>query len=408
MCIVKGEISSIKNVILMPNYKYQYSHKKIKRGALMKKSVFIILIIFLLNISFISAASYTQTAADVSPGVFSDGDYYFPSTLYVGTDSSSGTVTPAVFIGTDADDYGIYYFGSEYAYPLYIISGHTGGYGVYAKANIGVYGETEDGNGIYGKATGNGIGVKAYSTNKAFYATGADYGLYIADSNTYGVIAYSDSVGGKFIGDSQGVSGTGDYYGGYFSSDTTGVYGLADVTGVWGVSSSSASSECGVKGENSNSDNIGYLGCKNNGIYTPDDADVDGNLDVGSCSGCDIAEHFLGNGLEPGDVVVLDSTASRGVKKTTKPYDKLAAGIVSTDPTIVMGLEDGVPIALSGVVPTKVIGAVHIGDLLTTSSTAGYAMACQDYQKCTGAIIGKAMEENKEGKGKITALVMLG
>jgi len=35
-------------------------------------------------------------------------------------------------------------------------------------------------------------------------------------------------------------------------------------------------------------------------------------------------------------------------------------------------------------------------------------MACADYQKCQGAIIGKAMEENTGGKGTITALVMLG
>ncbi|PIN80749.1 hypothetical protein COV16_00380, partial [Candidatus Woesearchaeota archaeon CG10_big_fil_rev_8_21_14_0_10_34_8] len=89
-----------------------------------------------------------------------------------------------------------------------------------------------------------------------------------------------------------------------------------------------------------------------------------------------------------------------------KPYNKLAAGIVSTDPTITMGLEEGVPIALSGVVPTKVVGKVEIGDLLTTSSVAGHAMACDDYDKCKGAIIGKAMEENKEGF--VLALVMLG
>ncbi|MBI5391595.1 hypothetical protein HZB00_01195, partial [Candidatus Woesearchaeota archaeon] len=90
------------------------------------------------------------------------------------------------------------------------------------------------------------------------------------------------------------------------------------------------------------------------------------------------------------------------------PYNKLAAGIISTNPTLTMGIDEGVPIALAGVVPAKVIGTVHVGDFLTTSSTPGYAMACADYQKCAGAIIGKAMEENNAGKGKITALVMLG
>ncbi len=387
----------------------------------MKKNILLFLAIFLLPSVF--AASYQLTADTVVPGVFADGNYYFPSTLYAGTneDPGLGSGAPALYIGEDAPgSYGIYYYGTEYAYPIGVISGYSQStsYGaIFAKVSHGraLYGETSDTSSsnaaVYGKATGGaagvygydsdggGYGVRAYSSGKAFYASGADYGLYILDSNKYGVLAYSDSVGGRFIGDSYGVSGDGTYYGGYFSSDSIGVYG---------VSSSSTSKQCGLQGVDSASGNSGYIGCYNIGIYTPDDADVDGNLVVGSCSNCDIAEHFLGNNLEPGDVVVLDSTASRGVKKTTKQYDRLAAGIVSTAPTITMGLDDGIPIALSGVVPTKVVGKINVGDLLTTSSTAGYAMACNDYQKCQGAVIGKAMEAQEGGKGIITALVMLG
>ena len=48
---------------------------------------------------------------------------------------------------------------------------------------------------------------------------------------------------------------------------------------------------------------------------------------------------------------------------------------------------------------------------LTTSSTPGYAMKCQDRGKCAGAIVGKAMEVFDGGSGyygKIIALVVLG
>lgn len=402
---------------------------------------------FLLFLPSILAASYQLPADVVVPGVFNEGDYYFPSTLYVGAASYSGlgSVTPALVIGNDAgSSYGIYYSGSEYAYPLLINSGYSSGgsgYGVYAKVPDGVaaiYGETEDYSGIYGKATGtgdgvkgtatgggagvygydssgSGIGVKAASGSYGVYVTSISggnaptYGVYVTGADSYGVyVADSDHYGGKFVGASGGVYGEGDYYGVYGTSAAVGVRGDGDTIGVYGHSSSSTSRECGIKGYNSASGKSGYIGCYNRGIYTPDDAKVDGELVVGSCSGCDIAEHFLGENLEAGDVVVLDNNAVRGVRKTTKPYDKLAAGIVSTNPTITMGLEEGIPIALSGVVPVNVVGAIHIGDLLTTSFAPGYAMACADYQKCQGAIIGKAMEEQEGGKGIITTLVMLG
>lgn len=390
---------------------------------------------FIFIIPIVSATSYEQTAADISPGVFSEGEYYFPSNLILGTDSDPGLSSPASLYITDGSNDIPLYVTTGGSYGIYSTTSSTGSalYG-YSVSGRGLYGKTDASStsyaGVYGYATGgapaiygydssgSGIGVKAYSTNYGFYTSGADYGLYIPDADTYGVyVASSDHYGAKFVGDTGGVYGDGDYYGIYGNSeiigvrgngDTYGVYGYSDATGVYGYSTSSESLECGVKGYNQGSGNTGYVGCYNYGLYTPDDAGIKGELKVGSCDGCDIAEHFLAENLEPGDVVVLDPAKVRAVKKTTTPYNKLAVGIVSTDPTIVMGIDDGVPIALSGVVPTKVIGTVHVGDLLTTSSTAGYAMACINYQKCQGAVIGKAMEENKAGKGTITALVMLG
>lgn len=383
------------------------------------------LLIFVLITSV--SATYTQSAEDVSPAVFPEGEYFFPSAVYLGTDTDPGLTsmqTASLYV-TDADN----------VFGITAVSDSSSGAGVYASgSHAGIYGYSDDGKGVYGvsassssssagvygyansgspavygyDSSGSGIGVKAYSTHYGFYSSGAMYGIYIPSSlligglfygDVTGVKAYGATYGGRFEGDLYGVYGYSDSYGGYFEGDNTGVYGK---------STSSTSKECGVKGYNSASGNTAYLGCYNKGIYTPDDASILGALDVGSCSGCDVAEHFLGDNLEAGDVVVLDSTALQGVRKTTTPYDKLAAGIVSTEPTITMGLKEGVPIALSGVVPTKVIGKVNVGDLLTTSSTAGYAMACDDYNKCAGAIIGKAMENNAAGKGKIMALVMLG
>jgi hypothetical protein len=69
-----------------------------------------------------------------------------------------------------------------------------------------------------------------------------------------------------------------------------------------------------------------------------------------------------------------------------------------------------VPVAIVGIVPAKVSaenGPVGVGDLLTTSRTAGHAMRCEDEVRCVGAIVGKALEPLADGAGVIRVLVML-
>ena len=391
-----------------------------------------LLVIFtlLLFLPSITGASYTQTAADVSPGVFADGDYFFPTSTHIGlTDPPSSSSTYALYVSTEDQDYDYGIESYSYNDAIAILgraeesvgvygysTNHTGVYGISRSEETeyagvkgtatmgapGVYGySSSTAPGVYGyNSETSGIGVKAVATTYGFYTADATYGLYIPSADSYGVyVASSDGTGGRFTGDTYGVRATSDSIAGYFSGDSIGVFAYSEGSG---------NTHCAVQGYQSSSDQFGYLGCEDYALYADGDAKVDESLRVGSCSGCDIAEHFIGDDLEPGDVVVLDPTSANHVRKTTTPYDKLAAGIISTEPTITMGLSEGVPVALSGVVPTKVIGTVHLGDLLTTSSTPGYAMACTDYNKCTGAIIGKAMEENSEGEGVITALVMLG
>ena len=51
-------------------------------------------------------------------------------------------------------------------------------------------------------------------------------------------------------------------------------------------------------------------------------------------------------------------------------------------------------------------GAIHAGDLLTTSSHAGYAMKVTDKVAAIGAIIGKALGNLDSGTGTVPVLVM--
>lgn len=71
---------------------------------------------------------------------------------------------------------------------------------------------------------------------------------------------------------------------------------------------------------------------------------------------------------------------------------------------------DDVPVAIVGIVPTKVSaenGAIQVGDLLTTSATPGHAMRCDDKVRCIGAVVGKAMDSLATGTGVIKVLVTL-
>ena len=51
--------------------------------------------------------------------------------------------------------------------------------------------------------------------------------------------------------------------------------------------------------------------------------------------------------------------------------------------------------------------AIEIGDLLTTSSTPGYAMKASDSGKAFGCILGKAMASISSATGEIPILVCL-
>jgi hypothetical protein len=52
-------------------------------------------------------------------------------------------------------------------------------------------------------------------------------------------------------------------------------------------------------------------------------------------------------------------------------------------------------------------GAIKPGDLLVTSSTAGFAMKGTDRERITGAIVGKALGSLDNGVGVIEVLVTL-
>jgi hypothetical protein len=143
---------------------------------------------------------------------------------------------------------------------------------------------------------------------------------------------------------------------------------------------------------------------------------------VGGTCGGDYAESVDVSGsrtsYEPGDVLVISADAASDVARSTEPYSSLVAGIYSTKPGVVgrrqtidpRTSKTEIPMAMVGIVPTKVSaenGPIKRGDLLVTSSTAGYAMKGTDRSLMLGAVIGKALGNLDSGAGVIEVLVTL-
>jgi hypothetical protein len=156
--------------------------------------------------------------------------------------------------------------------------------------------------------------------------------------------------------------------------------------------------------------------------------DVVGHIRISNSAGGTVLE--MGEGLDysegfavsdkalisPGSVLVIDAKKPGQLRASDTAYDKKVAGIVAGAKGLRTGVslgsdESDAKVALAGRVYCNVdatASAVEAGDLLTTSSTPGYAMKAADYARAQGAILGKAMDSLEKGKkGQILVLVTL-
>ena len=135
--------------------------------------------------------------------------------------------------------------------------------------------------------------------------------------------------------------------------------------------------------------------------------------------GLDYAEGFDVSGgktMSPGTVLIIDAANPGKLAVSTTPYDTKVAGIIAGGKGMGSGVRLGAgqfdsDVALAGRVycnvDTREYG-IEPGDLLTTSSSTGYAMKVTDHARAQGAILGKAMEGIERGqRGQILVLVTL-
>lgn len=143
---------------------------------------------------------------------------------------------------------------------------------------------------------------------------------------------------------------------------------------------------------------------------------VDGNI---AAKYQDVAEWVDSvEALEPGTVVIIDSTGNNRVMAAGRSYDSRVVGAVSAQPGVLLG-EPGpgkILVAQSGRVRIKAdarYGAIRAGDLLVTSPKKGYAMRSKPVRvggasmHRPGTVLGKALESLTTGTGEILVLLTL-
>lgn len=151
------------------------------------------------------------------------------------------------------------------------------------------------------------------------------------------------------------------------------------------------------------SNNSFFLGASNNRWNTVYATTFNGVATTAQYA--DLAEIYLADKeYEFGTVVKIGGPAE--VTETTEWADLDVFGVVSQNPAYLMNSEaDGVPVALAGRVPVKVVGKVKKGDRLVSSSVPGYAEAVtQDYDY--EAVIGRSLEDKDSSEyGLVQAVV---
>ena len=315
-----------------------------------------------------------------------------------------------------------------------------------AQRGTGVSGSSQSGTGVTGTSV-TGVGVAAISEQgEGLYAGGPVNGVHAESAAGSGVWGNSGGTGNGVSGSANsgtGVSGSSQSGNGVSGTGLVGVKGaginvevddgLHSVTQLGVGVSGSSQNGIGVEGTGSvGVAGIGIdTGIKGTGKTGVEGISTDTNGTAGHFQGnvivtgdiqlanADCAEDFEIAGLEkvePGTVMMIDSEGK--LRQSEQAYDKRVAGVISGagkyKPGLILGREETsehrMPIALMGKVYCKVdaqFAAIEVGDLLTTSPTAGHAMKADDPTKAFGAVIGKALRPLDAGLGLIPILIAL-
>ena len=111
----------------------------------------------------------------------------------------------------------------------------------------------------------------------------------------------------------------------------------------------------------------------------------------------DLAEIYEADAeYEAGTVVKLGG--EKEITQTSNHADPDVFGVISTNPAYLMNSDaSGLPVALQGRVPVKVIGKIAKGERLVASDEPGMAWALGTDEYDARAIIGRSLQDKEDG-----------
>ena len=283
------------------------------------------------------------------------------------------------------------------------VYGHTSS----ATGGVGVMGESSSGEGVRGASHGPHGGVVGVNDWAGDGSPGSG-----------GTAGYFESTNGEGVrgtshGPHGGVVGVNDWAGDGSpgSGGTAGWFSSTNGEGIRGTSTSP--NHGGVVGVNSAGGDAGYFA---GNVTVTGDVVVQGDVRIPNADAAEDFDVAEGQCVTSGMVVVLDHEGA--LRPSSTLYDTRVAGVISGagayKPGIILDRHDGTrnraPLALFGKVfcnATDEGGPIRVGDLLTTSSTPGYAMRVTDRNRAVGAIVGKALRPLATGRALLPILVTL-
>lgn len=312
------------------------------------------------------------------------------------------------------------------AAPLKQFSVGNGATGAIQTTEIGNYAGDTVGNILFSYNTANVDFTQSHPSTGVFrWLYGASEKMQLDRNGTLHMVRTDPAAGLNMVGFYEVVAGTQELFG-YLNQRGTGHatearqfnIGNANATGsvaIWtaNVQRMTVSSSGNV--------GIGTAPSATHRISVAGDAHFTGKVTGGNIVAKyqDIAEWVPATEqLAAGTVVVLDPERPNHVITSSVPYDTSVAGVVSAQPGLLLGEEDGskAMIATTGRVRVRVDATerpIRIGDLLATSSVPGTAMRSEPMDingrrfHQPGTIIGKALEPLSGGVGEILVLLSM-
>lgn len=144
-------------------------------------------------------------------------------------------------------------------------------------------------------------------------------------------------------------------------------------------------------------------------VYVPSTGTLQSTIFDGvatSAQYADLAEIYASDAeLEPGTVVMIGGSAEVTACDTDACTEVF--GVVSTDPAYLMNSKaEGVPVALQGRVPVKIVGTCSKGDRLVSSGVAGCARAIGSTAYDPRMVIGRALaNKTSDGEGTVETVI---